>query len=328
MGSQTFDKNVEAVFESVGVTRRDFMKFCGAMAAILGLPPVFASRIANAIEREIPFAGEKRPSVLWLNLQSCTGCTESFTRSDHPSIAEAVLTMISLDYHETLLAASGKSACQACESAMEENRGKYILVVEGAVPVSDDGTFCTIAGKSGVEYLKNMSEKAAFVIALGTCASYGGLPAAKPNPTAARSVDEFVSHKTVVRIPGCPPIGDVLMATIVHFLFFGKLPALDSENRPQFAYGKYIHEQCRRHYHFENAEMVLGFNDDEYRGGYCLFPLGCKGAFTKNACSVMRWNMGTAWCVGSGHPCVGCSEKDFWDKFTPIYSLVEGRNPK
>lgn len=328
MNNHMFDRNIEAVFESVGVSRRDFVKFCGAMTALLGLPPVFTARVARALENRMPFAKEKRPSVLWLNLQSCTGCTESFTRADHPSVAEAVMDMISLDFNETLQAASGTEAEAACEDAMKENYGKYILVVEGSLPAAENGTYCVMCGKTGETFLRKMSKGAACVIALGTCSAYGGLPAAMPNPTGARGIDEIVGPAAVVKIPGCPPIGDVLMATIVHYLFFGRLPALDSEKRPRFAYGKFIHEQCRRHYHFENAEMSTSFDDEAYRGGYCLFPLGCKGAFTKNACTVMRWNMGTNWCVGAGHPCVGCSEKDFWDKFTPFYALVEGRTPR
>lgn len=328
MNTQAFDRDVGPVFESVGVSRRDFLKFCGMMAALLGLPPVFAGRIAHALESRMPFTNGRRPSVLWLNLQSCTGCTESFARADHPSVAEAVMDLISLDFNETLQAASGTEAEAACEAAMKENYGKYILVVEGSVPGAGNGTFCTMCGRTGPSFLKKMSEGAACVIALGTCSAYGGLAAARPNPTGARGIDDFVGTKPVVKIPGCPPIGDVLMATIVHYLYFGKLPSLDSEKRPRFAYGKYIHEQCRRHYHFESAEMSTSFADDAYRGGYCLFPLGCKGAFTKNACTVIRWNMSSNWCVGAGHPCVGCSEKDFWDKHTPFYALMEGRNPQ
>ncbi len=260
MTTRTIDNGIGAVLDSVGVSRRDFLKFCGGITALLGLPPVFAGRIAKALENRIPFTKERRPSVLWLNLQSCTGCTESFTRADHPSVAEAVLNLISLDFNETLQAASGTEAEAACESAMAENYGKYILVVEGSLPSAETETYCVMCGKPGSHYVKRISEGAACVIALGTCSAYGGLPAAIPNPTGARAIDELVSPAKLVRIPGCPPIGDVLMATIVHLLFFGKLPALDSEKRPLFAYGKFIHEQCRRHYHFENAEMSTSFD--------------------------------------------------------------------
>ncbi|MCL5021627.1 MAG: hydrogenase small subunit [Bacteroidetes bacterium] len=227
MNTKTFDGDIDAVFESVGVSRRDFLKFCGAMTALLGLPPIFAGRIARALESRMPVTGERRPSVLWLNLQSCTGCTESFTRADHPSIAEAVLGMISLDFNETLQAASGTEAEAACESAMNENYGKYILVVEGSVPAAENGIYCVMCGRTGESFLKKMSAGAGCVIALGTCSVYGGLPAALPNPTAARGIDDIVGSKTLVNIPGCPPIGDVLMATIVHYLFFGSALSAD-----------------------------------------------------------------------------------------------------
>ena len=320
MNANDLDRNLYLAFNAKGVTRRDFMQFCGAMAAVLGLPPTFTSRIAKAVESRGPFGLGRRPSVLWLNLQGCTGCTESFTRADHPSVAQAVLESISLDYHETLMAAAGKQAETAQATVMKENWGKYILIVEGSIPMAEGGIYCTIGGKSGVDVIREMAEGAAFVVAVGSCAYFGGLPSAYPNPTSAKGVDQIVKGKPIVNIPGCPPIGDVIMATIVHFLLFGKPPSLDSERRPLFAYGKSVHDQCERRAHYEAGEMAADFGDEAHRNGYCLYALGCKGPMTRNACPVIRWNMGTAWCVGSGHPCVGCTERDFWDKLTPIYA--------
>jgi hydrogenase small subunit len=320
MNANDLDRNLPLAFNARGVTRRDFMKFCGVMAAVLGLPPTFTSRIAKAIESRGPLGIGKRPSVLWLNFQECTGCTESFTRADHPSVAQAVLESISLDYHETLMAAAGKQAEDARAAAIKESRGKYILIVEGAVPTAEGGIYCTMGGKAGVDVVRETAEGAAFVVAVGSCAYFGGLPSAYPNPTSAKGVDQIVKGKPIVNIPGCPPIGDVIMATIVHFLLFGKPPRLDAEQRPLFAYGRVVHEMCRRSWQFERGEMAVDFGDEAHRSGYCLYALGCKGPVTHNACPVMRWNMGTSWCVGAGHPCVGCTERNFCDKLTPIYT--------
>lgn len=320
MNANDLDRDLPLALNARGVTRRDFMQFCGLMAAVLGLPPMFTSRIAKAIESWGPFGLGRRPSVLWLNLQGCTGCTESFTRADHPSVSQVVLESISLDYHETLMAAAGKQAETAQATVMKENWRKYILIVEGSVPTAEGGIYCTIGGKSGVDVIREMAEGAAFVLAVGSCAYFGGLPSARPSPTSAKGVDQIVKGKPIINIPGCPPIGDVIMATIVHFLLFGKPPSLDSERRPLFAYGKFVHDQCERRAHYEAGEMAVEFGDEDYRKGYCLWALGCKGPVTRNACPVIRWNMGTAWCVGSGHPCVGCTERDFWDKLTPIYT--------
>jgi hydrogenase small subunit len=326
MEAESVEKTIDLAFHARGVTRRDFMKFCSCMAAVLGLPPVFATQIADAIEMPGSLKSSRRPSVLWLQLQECAGCTESFARASNPSVAQAVLDHISLDYHETLMAAAGSQARAARKAAMQENAGQYVLIVEGSVPASDGGIYCMMGGQSGLDLLREMASGAAFVIALGTCASYGGLAAARPNPTGAQEIGSVLPDKRIVRIPGCPPLGDVIMGTLAYYLVFKKPPALDEEQRPLFAYGKFVHEQCRRHSHYEVAEMCGSFGDSGCSKAYCLFPLGCKGQFTRNACTVIRSNMSASWCVGSGHPCVGCSERNFWDEFTPIYTLRERRD--
>ena len=300
-----------------GINRREFLQYCSMLTATLALPLRYVNSIAAVLDQST-----KKPAVIWLEFQGCTGCTESFTRADHPGVGQVVMETISLDYHETLMAAAGAKAEAARIAAIEENRGKYILIVEGSVPTGEAGIYCTIAGRPAVEVLKTAAEGAAFLVAVGTCASYGGLAAARPNPTAAKGVDQIVQGKTIINIPGCPPIGDVIMATVVHYLLFDKAPALDAEGRPLFAYGRTIHEMCRRTTQFSEGDMATELGDELQKTGGCLYPLGCKGLVTHNACPVMRWNMGTSWCVGSGHPCVGCATRDFWDKLTPIYTTT------
>ncbi len=301
------------------VSRREFLKFCGRMAVLLGLSETMIPQIAEAVEKTIK---ARRPSVIWLEFQDCAGNTESFTRANSPSVGQAVLEAISLDYHETLMAAAGFQAEEAKEEALKENSGKVIVVVEGSIPTRDNGVYCTIGGKTALQILQEIEPHALAFVAVGTCAAYGGLPKANPNPTGAVAVEDVIKRKPVINVPGCPANPDVLMGILVHYLVFGRLPDLDNQKRPLFAYGKRIHDTCERRPHFDAGQFVLSFDDYGARQGYCLYKVGCKGPETYNICAAWRWNLGASWPVKSGHPCLGCSERDFWDRFTPFYSRI------
>jgi hydrogenase small subunit len=289
-----------------GVSRRGFLKFCTAAASMMALPPSMAEEVAKSLEQA------RRPSVIWLSFQECTGCTESLTRSHAPTVENLILEHVSLDYHHTLQAASGQGAEAAREEAMRENQGRYVLVVDGSVPIQNPG-YSTIAGISNLDMLKEAAEGAAVIIAVGTCAAFGGLPHARPNPTGAVSVAEALPGKTVVNVPGCPPVPIVITGVLAHFLTFGTLPALDRLNRPMAFYGKSIHDRCYRRPFYDRGQFAETFDDEGARAGWCLYRLGCKGPMTYNACATMKWNDGTSWPVESGHGCLGCSEPDFWD---------------
>ena len=152
-----------------GVSRREFLKFCTVITAMLSLPPSMASAMAEAISKA------RRQSVIWLSFQECTGCTESITRSHSPTLENLIFDLISLDYHHTLQAASGEAAEQARASAMKDNAGKYLLIVDGAIPMGNPG-FSTIAGISNYDMLVEAAKGAAAIVAVGTCATYGGIP--------------------------------------------------------------------------------------------------------------------------------------------------------
>jgi hydrogenase (NiFe) small subunit (hydA) len=289
-----------------GVSRRGFLKFCSITASLMALPPTMAPAIARALEQA------RRPSVIWLSFQECTGCTESLTRSHSPTVEGLILDVVSLDYHHTLQAASGTAAEEAREIAMKENWGKYLLVVDGSIPLGNPG-FSTIAGITNVEMLAEVAEGAAAIIAVGTCAAYGGLPHAAPNPTGAVPVAEIVKEKPVVNVPGCPPIPVVITGVLAHFLTFGRLPELDGLGRPLAFYGNSIHDRCYRRPFYERGQFAETFDDEGARKGWCLFRLGCKGPITRNACATTKWNNGTSFPIESGHGCLGCSEPDFWD---------------
>ena len=291
-----------------GVSRRGFLKFCAATASMMALPPTMTSAIAAALEQA------RRPSVIWLSFQECTGCTESLTRSHSPTVENLILDVISLDYHHTLQAASGDAAEEARMKAMEENHGSYLVVVDGSLPGPDSNMgYSTIAGHSNLDILKETVEGAAAVVSVGTCAAFGGLPMANPNPTGAVAVQDLITDKPVINVPGCPPVPTVITGVLAHYLTFGSLPELDSYNRPLAFFGQSIHDRCYRRPFYDKGLFAETFDDEGAKKGWCLYRLGCKGPSTYNACATMRWNAGTSWPIESGHPCLGCSEPKFWD---------------
>ena len=252
------DESMVALEKRLGISRRSFLQMCAAMAATMGLPNGADAAMAKAV------ATKKRPSVIWLHFQECTGCTESLLRAEHPTLEKLILDVISLDYHETLFAAAGHQAEAARKSAMKANKGKYLLVVEGAIPTKDNGIYCKIGGQTAIEMLKECAADAAAVIAIGSCASWGGMPSTPPNPTGASSAGEVLG-KVIPNIPGCPPNPYNFLSTVVHFLTFGKLPDVDDIGRPKFAYSRLIHENCERRAHFDAGRFALEFGDEGHK---------------------------------------------------------------
>jgi hydrogenase small subunit len=290
-----------------GVSRRSFLKFASYTASIMALPPTAATAIAQGL------AAARRQSVIWLSFQECTGCTESITRAYSPSIEDLIFDFISLDYHHTLQNASGHAAEAAREAAMRENAGEYIVVVDGSVPLKDDGIYSTIAGISNLQMLQETVKDAFAVIAVGTCATFGGIPGANPNPTGAVGISEIVTDKPVINISGCPPIAEAMTGTIAYLLSFGAIPELDHLGRPKAFFGEAIHDRCYRRPFYERGMFAKSFDDEGARQGWCLFEVGCKGPVTYNACATLKWNGGVSFPIQSGHGCLGCSEPGFWD---------------
>jgi len=289
-----------------GISRRSFLKFCAATASMMALPPSMIPAIAHALEKA------RRPSVIWLSFQECTGCTESLTRAHTATIESLIFDSISLDYHHTLQAAAGHAAEAAREAAMEENDGKYLLVVDGSIPLGNPG-YSTIAGISNLDMLTDTARGAAAIISVGTCAAFGGIPNAKPNPTGAVSVSDIIKDKPIINVPGCPPIPVVITGVLTHYLTFGTIPELDHLARPKAFYGQSIHDRCYRRPFYDKGLFAETFDDEGARLGWCLYKLGCKGPSTYNACATTKWNDGISFPIEAGHPCIGCSEPHFWD---------------
>jgi hydrogenase small subunit len=301
------EQTLEERLRQQGISRRGFLKFCTAMASLMALPPTMTGAIAEAL------AKAKRPSVIWLSFQECTGCTESLTRSHSPTVESLIFDAISLDYHHTLQAAAGTAAEAARATAMHDNFGKYILIVDGAISTKDNGVYSTIAGVSNLQMLRDVARGAAAIVAVGTCAAFGGIPHANPNPTGAVAVTDIIKDKPIINVSGCPPIPVVITGVLAHYLTFGTLPELDQYNRPLAFYGDSIHDRCYRRPFYDQGKFAKSFDDEGARNGWCLYELGCKGPTTHNACATTKWNHGVSFPIQSGHPCLGCSEPNFWD---------------
>lgn len=311
-------KNLIKVVESRGINRRDFLKYCAATAAVLGLSELeFTTRVAQAIE-----AASKKPAVIWLEGQDCAGCTISFTQILNPPAASIILDKISLRYHETAMVASGSLAEKVYHETVKQ--GGYILIVEGSVPSTDD-RFCMVGGRPFKEMVEEAAKKAAAIIAVGACATFGGIPGA--TPSKGIGLNKALPGKTVINLSTCPVHPDHLSGTVLYFLTTGKVPELDKIGRPLIYFGQLIHDNCRRRSYFDAGKFLKDWNDPKQKD-WCLFEKGCKGPITYSDCPVRRWNDGINFCIDCGAPCQGCAEPGFYADMTPLYTAESETSKK
>jgi hydrogenase small subunit len=314
------------------VSRRQFLKICGVVAATLALPVAELGRFAEAV------AAAPRPRLIWLEFQGCTGDTESFLRAAQqadplqagitdPGLTSLLLDILSVEYHETLMAPSGAFALKSCDDVIANYAGQYICVVEGAIPTAANGVYCTIGGDSALNIVRKVAAKAQATIAVGTCAAYGGLPGAQPNPTGAVGVRAAVPGlQNLANLPGCPHNVVNLVATLMYFVAKNQLPSRDANGCPKFAYGTLIHERCQRKKYHDEEQLVLAWGDPGHRRGWCLRAMGCRGPTTYSNCPVVKWNQGTGWPVQAGHGCLGCTSANFWDASSSLYNATFHRD--
>ena len=298
-----------------GISRRRFLGWASAMASLLALPQAMAPQIVKALETQ------RKPVVIWLEFQDCAGNTESMLRSSHPAVADVVLDVLSWEYHETIMAGAGHQA-EAVLERVKNGTDPYIVIVEGSIPTAENGIYCTIGGRTAIDILRDMASNAALVIAVGACAWDGGFP--RLGPTGAVGVGDIIGNKPLVNLGGCPHNVANTAATIVHYLAFGKAPALDQYNRPLFAYGHLIHDQCERRSHFDAGRFVEAWGDEGHRNGWCLYKTGCKGPQATYNCPIVRWNDGVNWPIGAGHGCIACASPRFWERMSPFYERLPG----
>ena len=315
------DDGLYAAMVHRGMSRRDFLKFSAAMTTALALPASFAPRIAAAV------VAAPRIPVIWLRGQACGGNTRAFLQASKPTTAEMLLDLVSVEYHETIMARSGASAELARRQVMERAPNGYLAVVEGAIPVGDDGVYCTVGGRVFSDIVREVCGGAAATIALGSCAFDGGVSAAGGGTSGSVGVERIVPDATLINLPGCPVNVENLTATIVHYLTFKTLPETDARNRPLFAYGGLLHNQCERRAHFEFGEFVQTWGDEGSQKGWCLYKMGCKGPENFANCPTARYANGTSWPVKAGHGCIGCTAAGFWDQMNPVYARLPGPLP-
>ena len=323
-----------------GVSRRDFMKYCGYVAAMLGLTEAAAPQIAAAVEK-----GAKLKPALWLNGGSCTGCTESMAQVDSPDVATIVLELLSTNYFETLMAAAGEYAEKNIDDTIEA--GNYLLIYEGAVMMGEDGNTLLVNGHKGKDILEKAAAGAQAILAVGACAVDGGWVYAHPNPAGGIGVQSFLDSvkvaTPVVNLPCCPTSPEWVVAMVVQWLlvaeddpatFLDKTALLAKDYRdnyrdadvtllyPEYIVGSTIHDNCPRRGHFENGEFVTEFGSPEEAMGYCLYKVGCKGPQTYTQCPITRWNRSVSWCVQSGAPCIGCGGLNWVDNNAPFFKRL------
>lgn len=316
------NKKIQTLGEEMrqqGISRRSFLKFCTAVASTMAIPasmvPAMAANLAQS----------RRQSVIWMAYQECTGCIESLTRSYTPTVENMIFNFVSLDFQHALQAAAGQQAVDALKNAMEENYGKYLLLVDGSIPLKDNGIYSVSHGQTHLDSLREVAAGAAAIVSIGTCASFGGIGAARPNPTQAVGIDQIITDKPILNVPGCPPMPEVMTGVLTSFLAFGQLPAVDHLKRPLAFFGDTIHDRCYRRTFYDQGKFADSFDDEGARKGWCLYKLGCKGPITHNACATIKFNQGMSWPIQSGHGCIGCSEPNFWDKEGFYVPLSAGR---
>ncbi|ACX52343.1 hydrogenase (NiFe) small subunit HydA [Ammonifex degensii KC4] len=298
------------------ISRREFIRICTGTTAGIAL----LSALEPYILETLAEAAEGKPPVIWLQGAGCTGCSVSLLNAVNPPIQKVLLDIISLRFHPTVMGAAGHLAWHALEETAAKYPGKYFLVVEGGVPTGDDGIYCTIGEKDGKEItllhaLKEYGSKAAAIIAAGQCASFGGIPAAAPNPTTTVGVWEVVEKTPVINVPCCPMHPDDFLGTVTYVLRFGELPELDYFNRPKLFFPEQtIHEGCPRCEYFAKGIFAKHPGDEG-----CLAMVGCKGMVAHSRCHVRWWNNHTNWCIRAGAPCQACSEPGFPDDSGPLY---------
>lgn len=302
------------MYQKKGMSRRSFIKACTAMAAMLGIAPNMLSDVVEAAEKRLPV-------VVWLHGHECTGCSEAFIRSGAPMASDVVLNMIALEYDDTLAAACGEPFEEHLKEIIKAYDGQYILAVEGAVPQLAESGFCMVGGRPFLEQLKEAAAHCAAIINYGSCSSWGGIQAARPNPTLSTGIPNVIGDKPIINVPGCPPIPEVMTGVIAHFAMFGKLPPVDGQGRPKQFYGNRLHDTCYRRPFFDAGLFAESFNDKGAKSGWCLYKLGCRGPETYSSCGNLRWWNGLSYPIQSGAGCIGCTNKNFWDE-DPLYQRM------
>jgi len=303
--------NLKSAMESLDIAKSEVNSWISMVTASMQLHPSFEQVVEGAV------CSLNKIPIIWLELADCSGNSEAFIKSTNPTMEDLIFDYISLDYHELLMNVSGDESESVLEDIVTNQKGLYILIVEGAIPMAMDGKYLRMGpkGETGIDLLNKCAKDAALVLAVGSCAFDGGVVAAAPNPTGAVGVSEALKREDIINIPGCPTNPINIVGTLLSYIMFEELPALDAYNRPLWAYEGRVHDNCERRGHYELGEFVQEWGDEGAKKGFCLFEMGCKGPYANVNCPTMKFNSGTSWPVQAGHGCMGCVEVGFFDKY-------------
>jgi quinone-reactive Ni/Fe-hydrogenase small subunit len=317
--NQLDTENLSSALDAYEITSSEVNQWISMVTASMHLHPGFEDVVKQGITTL------NRVPIIWLELADCSGNSEAFIKTAHPSLEDLIFDYISLDYHELLMSSAGDQSESVLEHLITHQKGNYVLMVEGAIPLGIDGKFLRIGqnGETGIELLKKCAEDAALIISVGACAFDGGVVAAAPNPTGAVGVSEALGRDDVINLPGCPVNPINIVGTLLSYMMFEELPPLDKFNRPLWAYEGRIHDNCERRGHYELGEFVKEWGDEGAKKGWCLFEMGCKGPYANANCPTMKFNLGTSWPVQGGHGCMGCVETKFFDRLATERKIEE-----
>ncbi|ACL75429.1 hydrogenase small subunit [Ruminiclostridium cellulolyticum] len=291
--------------------------------------PEYAARLKTArelfdrVKDKISEGTLMRRNLVWLELTGCSGNIISLLDGANPDFKYLISQMTNFLYDNSLVAAEGE---KAMEKLMGSIGDEYILAVEGAVATKNNGMYNVIGRWQGkpvtaLNAIKLLGEKASYVIALGACASHGGVSAAKPNPSDCVSVQSILNRK-VIKLPGCPCHPDWFMGTLAHILLYGE-PELDNRDRPVLFYSTLIHDRCPRRSFFDKGIFAKKLGEST-----CMFKLGCRGPVTRIDCPIRKWNQYVNWPVEDDTPCIGCAQFGFPDQMEPFITYNTTREVK
>ena len=315
------------------ISRRAFTKLCGG-AVVLGAAAYAVPSWAD-IDKKALYVSLKNTNVIWLQASGCSGCSVStlnyYNIANKTDIGGVVLgdayeldgNFVNFRFQPTLMAGQGYVAMQALKEAAQK---PFVLIVEGGISVQDEGFYAEVGmdesdthGITILEHMKNLAPKATAILAVGSCATWGGVPAGKPNPTGIQSVSDFLKKNKIetplVNIPGCPTHPDWVLLTVATILTKG-LDKLETDKlkRPKMFFHRTCHEQCPRRGQFNGAKFATHLSDPEG----CLYLLGCRAPEAHGDCPSRLWNNKGRWCVDCGAPSIACTEPSFPDN-GPLY---------
>lgn len=272
--------------------------------------------LVTRVNNEIKTKKLEKPNLVWLELNGCSGNIISLLNGQTPDFQYLITEMTNFIYSNSLVAAEGSNAIDQLFDVIGTD---FILAVEGAVSLKDNGIYNIIGRQNdqavtGLEAVKKLGEQALYVIAVGACASHGGVSSARPNPTECVGVHEVLERK-VIQLPGCPCHPDWFMGTLAYIMLYGE-PPLDSRNRPLMFYSTTIHDRCPRRSYFDNGIFATKLGEKT-----CMFKMGCRGPVTRIDCPIRQWNGHVNWPIEDDSPCIGCAQFGFPDAMEPFINF-------